>query len=392
MKNRLISWFKKIFFRNPEIEDPEDYIPEVEDPGRGEIDISNPEMRQRYIRNCCDQMLEATKEIDEATREYRLVTDYLQDMEEVDALPAMQYKALKSAAENVLRLEYDRDYHSENTGKISDDKYEAMESISQDMPKALEEMKKNEEYKYLIREDLQKLEGEKGAYAFQKRDMRLRQESCRNMAVITLIAFGFSMLMLIVLQVYFKMNVMPGTVIAGAAAALSLTWIYLEYLNAKKGLRRASNFLNQVIAKQNTVKIRYVNVENLLNYEYQKYHVLTSEELEYIWNLYCEEKEERRLANEAGSELNKAQEDYLRALKAARLRYPTLWLHQAYAIIDRREMVELRHDLVARRGSLRKRIEYNTENRQRARDEVNELVRRYPNYAQEIINIVSTYE
>ncbi len=391
MKFRLAEWFRKLFQRD-DAEDSEEFIPEVESLNRGEIDISNPEMRQRYVRNCCDQMLEATKEIEYATREYRLVTDYLQDMEEVDALPPSQYRPLKLAAENVLRLEHDRQYHSENLGRISDDKYEEISAYADEMPGAIEKMKKNEEYKYLVREDLRKLEGEKGAYSYQKREMQIRQASCRNMAVITIIALIFAFLMLFVLQYFFRMEVILGGVIAAAAAAVALTWIFVEFLNAKKGLKKSVNYLNQVIAKQNTVKIRYVNVENLLTYEYQKFHVHSSDELEYNWELYSAERRERRLASEAGSELGKAQEEYVRALKNARLRYPAIWLHQAYAMVDRREMVELRHDLVARRGSLRKRIQYNTDNRQRARDEVNDLVHKYPNYAQEIIDIVSTYE
>ena len=70
----------------------------------------------------------------------------------------------------------------------------------------------------------------------------------------------------------------------------------------------------------------------------------------------------------------------------------TIWAHQAYAIVDRRDMVELRHDLVSRRGALRKQVEYNAVNRERAKEEVNDLIRRYPNYAKEIIDIVSEYE
>ena len=147
-----------------------------------------------------------------------------------------------------------------------------------------------------------------------------------------------------------------------------------------------------MIAKQNTVKIRYVNVENLLLYQYQKYHVNSSDELEYYWELYEEEKSERRMLNEAGGELSRAMDDFMKALSDAGLRYPTIWAHQAYAIVDKRDMVELRHDLVSRRGSLRKRIEYNHQNRERAKAEINELVKRYPNYAKEIIDIVGSYE
>ncbi len=378
-------------FDDEDIFDGED-IAEIEQPDRNEIDISNPMMRERYVRNCCDQMLESTREIDEAGREYRLVTDYLNDMETVDHLPPEQYRPLKKAAEEVTRLESEKDLHSEKIGRISNDRYEDMESIEDDMPEALEEMKKNEDYKFLVRSDLQKLEGEKGAYAFHKKEMLVKQISCRNFVLITVCALSFIILMLLVLRYMYNMDVILGCIIASLAAAVAMTLIFVEYMSARAEMRKASNFLNQVIAKQNTVKIRYVNIENLLMYEYRKYHVNSSDELEYYWELYQDEKSERRMLDEAGGDLARARDTFMTLLKAARLKYPTIWSHQAYAIIDRREMVELRHDLVARRGSLRKRIEYNNENRDRAKEEVNELVKKYPNYAKEIIDIVSGYE
>ena len=391
----FISDFFKKYTIEPGVDDDEffdDSYVEIEQPDRSEINIADPATRERYVRNCCDQMLENTRQIERATREYRLVTEYLSDMELVDNLPPEKYGPLKKTAKEVMRLESEKSQHSENIGKISNDRFEDMESIAGDMPEALEEMKKNEDYRYLVRSDLQKLEGEKGAYSFRKKEMLLKQESCRNLVFITLCALSFVIVALIILQVLYRMDVLIGCVIAVLAAASAMTFIFVEYINAKASMKKAGNFLNQVIAKQNTVKIRYVNVENLLKYEYQKYHVNSSDELEYYWELYEEERSERRMLNEAGGDLSRVMDEFLKELKNAGLKYPTIWSHQAYAIVDRRDMVELRHDLVSRRGALRKQVEYNAVNRERAKEEVNDLIRRYPNYAKEIIDIVSEYE
>ena len=107
---------------------------------------------------------------------------------------------------------------------------------------------------------------------------------------------------------------------------------------------------------------------------------------------YLEEKKERELIRRMSSDLDAAEERYRKELINANVNYPTLWIHQAEAVLDRREMVELRHELVARRQGLRKRIDYNTDNRDAAKREVEDLVAKYPNYAREILDIVSTYE
>ena len=50
-------------------------LPEVEQMDRAEVDMSSRHLRQRYIKNLCDQMAECTTEIDSASKEYRYVTD-----------------------------------------------------------------------------------------------------------------------------------------------------------------------------------------------------------------------------------------------------------------------------------------------------------------------------
>lgn len=367
-------------------------LPEVEQMDRAEVDMSSRHLRQRYIRNLCDQMAECTTEIDSASKEYRYVTDYLKDCELIEQIPEESGNRLILAAENVVNLTKRTQSYSKRVGKISDALYYQMEAISKDMPKALDELKEHEDYKELVRDDLRKLEGEKVSRQFTRREARVKEISCRNTAVITVFAMGFVMLILLLMQFMFKMNVLPGFIIAAALGSITLALSFSAFLNARSVNRRTTNQINQIIAKQNTVKIRFVNIQNLVTYEYEKYHINSSDELAYNWRLYQEERDERLLMRRTSSELDAAEERFRKELVNANVNFPMLWLHQADAIADRREMVELRHELVARRQGLRKRISYNSDNRDAAKKEVQELVAKYPNYANEILDIVASYE
>ena len=77
---RLIDRFRKDYDEYEE----EDW--EEEDSTR-EIDFDNREQRDAYVRNCLEKMAEATKELENLTFEYNMVTSYLKDMEEMEALP-----------------------------------------------------------------------------------------------------------------------------------------------------------------------------------------------------------------------------------------------------------------------------------------------------------------
>ena len=82
----------------------------------------------------------------------------------------------------------------------------------------------------------------------------------------------------------------------------------------------------------------------------------------------------------------------MRKLNRYPLRHPRLWLRQGCALLDDREMVEIRHALITRRQSLRKQIDYNKELAESASAEIKETVREYPQHAREILAMVDSYE
>ena len=79
-------------------------------------------------------------------------------------------------------------------------------------------------------------------------------------------------------------------------------------------------------------------------------------------------------------------------LQRCRIQDPGRWLHQAQALIDSKEMVEIRHNLIIRRQKLRKQMEYNAKAAQEAQGEVKDIVEQYPEYAEKILDLVSDYE
>ena len=96
---------------------------------------------------------------------------------------------------------------------------------------------------------------------------------------------------------------------------------------------------------------------------------------------------------QAERELDESQKDLIHELRRFQIRDPMIWLHQIPALLDRKEMVEIRHGLIIRRQSLRRRMDYNKEViAGNAQAEVKDLVESYPKYAKEIMDIVDEYE
>lgn len=387
----LIKWIKN---RRKASEEPWESAENwrVEPLKREELDINNDAQRERYIRSCCEQMLEATQELDRATMEYRSVTEYLTDMEEIESLPKEERADINAYARKIASVKKEQKSAKGKIGSITDAQFKSMEKIEEEMPAALEKLVADEDYKSLVKQDLQKLEGEKMSEMFRKRDLSSRKSNAKGILIITAIASAVTIGMLLAFQNVLQMDVTWGYLITIAVTAVMLTIIFLTYSNASVEKKKVEKKINQLILLQNTVKIRYVNITTVLEYSYGKYKVNSSDELKYLWEKYLEEREERMLYEKAEAEVERLKEELLFELRRLRIKDPNIWLHQSESLINPKEMVENRHELIIRRQSMRKRIEYNTENRNAAKNEIADLVKTYPKYAKEILCIVSEYE
>ena len=62
------------------------------------------------------------------------------------------------------------------------------------------------------------------------------------------------------------------------------------------------------------------------------------------------------------------------------------------ALLDPREMVEIRHDLILQRQALRRQMDYNGALAEDSRREIMDIVKKYPAYAAEILSMAQRYE
>ena len=358
-----------------------------------QIDYDNKEQRDDYVKSCLERMADATKELENLTYEYDMVTSYLKDMEEIDALPQEESEQLKECARRVADLQSSRADYMERPRRISEENYRLMERIADEVEEGYEKLSETDEYQNLIRQDLGRLDGERHAYAYRRNEVMGVIADTRGMAVICVVALGLCVLLLLLLQFFLEMDTGVGYLLTAAAAAVAITVIYVKHLDARQELRRVENGINKIILLQNKVKIRYVNNTNLLEYLQLKYGVGSAKELMDLWENYQVERAERETLRKAERDLDYNERELLQMLKCYQIKDPAIWLHQTEAILDRKEMVEIRHNLIVRRQSLRRRMDYNKEVvAGGSQQEIKELVEKYPQYAKEIMQAVEEYE
>ncbi|MCM1089860.1 MAG: hypothetical protein NC092_06415 [Butyrivibrio sp.] len=357
-----------------------------------EVDFTDEEQRSRYITNCLEQIAEASRELNLLNGEYTLVTSYLTDMEEIEALPEENRQDLNHVANRLLVLEQERKQYFDKKNRMKDSDYFRMRKQEDEVQEGIGKLKEAEKYSKLVKQDMQRLDRERHAYEYRKKELYTMQANLRGMAVIFISALAACLLMLAVLQFGFKMDTYVGYFITVLAGAIAITVVCVKYIDADKEILTVERAVSKLIQLQNKVKIRYVNNTKLLEYYYIKYSTKSADELEKCWQSYQEEKEERKQFAEAEAKTEYFQHELVKLLSQFRVSDPMRWINQASALLDPREMVEIRHELILRRQSLRQQLDYNNDVAQTARKEIMAVAREHPQYGAEIMEMVDRYD
>ena len=276
---------------------------------------------------------------------------------------------------------------------MTDEEFERMDRLKDNAKEAAEKLLDAETFQKKIKNDLKRLDSEHEAYIFREDDLNETIENSKKLTVTVGVVLVVMIVFLLILQLALKLNVIYGYMMLILLAAIAITVLYVQSTNAQVELKSVKKSIARLIMLQNQVKVRYVNNTNLLDYLRMKYRVMSSTELTELYNKYLRERKEREKIDDARRLLDSNQKDLIYMLRHYRVRDPEIWIHQAEALLSHNEEVEIRHSLNVRRQSLRKRMEYNRDIvAGNAKNEVEDMARQYPEYAQEILDMVSKYE
>ncbi len=353
---------------------------------RDKINFHDTAQRDYFVGGCLEQIDEAERELGILAGEYALVSRVLRDTEEIESLPKGDRQKLSQMAQSLAALEREREsYRKKDRKPMPDALYEAMDSMEDSIPEAISRMEETEKYHLLVKKDLKRLDGERSAFAYRREELERLMANMRGLSIIFLGALFLALILLLLLQMGWQMEVHLAYVPVVAVAAAVVLFSSLRFFAAGRELDTLGRDWARLVAVQNKVKIRYVNNVHLLDYLYLKYKTDSSARLKKHWKWYQREKEERRQFLEAGAKSAYYRKQIVELLSKYRIESPAKWLDRLPALLDKREMVEIRHGLVERRQALRKQVEYNQKLARTARRELEGVILQYPAYREELL-------
>ena len=363
----------------------EEYQPEIRKP-------VYKDDQKRYVTECCQAIREVDNQIDGIRQEYQSVTDSLMDIQKIDRVAGEERKSLLNAAKNIVQLTKERNQYKNRNLKISDVIIRRFEPYENELVDEIKKMYEAEAYQKAIDGDLEKLHEEKRKLRKEKQEIIEKQNSLKGMAkVLVLLIISLFVLFIVI---YYAMAIdmtFPylGTILL---AAVSATVIFVESNKNRHDMALADRKMDKAIGLLNRVKIKCVNNLNLLDYNRQKYSVVNAAQFEQYWNEYVKAKEYERKFRENTEQLNYYCDELVAILKEQELKEAEIWISQVLAIIDNREMVEIRHKLNTRRQLLRERIEYNETVKKEFVESIDGILQENPENKEELLKIVGQYQ
>lgn len=355
-------------------------------------DLKDKKQRIEYIQRLQEGIREAGQQNERVKEEYADVTSHLKDIQLMDQALEEEKEVLTTTAAAIDQLIRERDYLKKRRYKFNDAQRLSMEKYEATAAEDVRKLQEFEDYQIKIKNDLRQLESEKQLLKADKRDIISKQGTLRIVSKILagiLAVFGILML---TIALAFSVDVTVPVIATAAFAFIVLFIIVWEARANRTDMVIKERQYDRAVSLLNRVKIKYVNNTRTIDYMCMKFHVRNATELEFVYDQYQKAKREWARKRESVYLLNEKKDILIAELKNIGVRDAEIWCSQVRAIIEPKEMVEVRHELNSRRQQLRKQIDYNTGIIQDFINELERIRNMREAYAQDVEDILGKSE
>ena len=345
----------------------------------------------RFVRNNCEAIAENERQIAEAKKEYEKVTSYLTDIQHIDMAREDEYREIKDICKSILTLTQERSKYKNRNLTISDAQMRKFEPFEDELVDQIKKMYNAQAYQDAIEGDIKNLKKEKDSLYSQRKEIIAKQNALKGMTKVLAVLIISLIVLLIVIYYATKTDMTLPYLGVVALAGVSAAMLVFESSKNRRDIILVERKINKAITLLNKVKIKYINNINVLDYNCNKFGVKNAKDFEEKWNEYCKMREYEKKFRENTEMLNANNENLVIMLKELGVKDADIWISRCEAIVDSREMVEIRHELNQRRQMLRERIENNEKLKEGIISQLDAMINAHPEIKGELLGIIKEY-
>lgn len=347
---------------------------------------------QEIITEICETVKGAKEQLDLIKEEYEKVNGYLQDAQLISELPTEVIEHLSEQVKKLADLKKGLDSLDGKKVDMTLFEFGLMERFDRELEKDIKIMKRDEEYKKVVEGDLRKLAGEKGVLIHEEAEEKGKRKFLLRMSLISGFLVVFLLLMYLSFYLIFETFLEIPFLATIGGAVLLIAYLLFEMDRNKKAIQLNVLKMNKLTILTNKVKIKYVNQTSALDFIHDKYAVNTALELEDRYKKYVAYKEEESKRKKVISSYDRVNEDFKNTLKEYYIKDCEIWTFHPHAVVDKKEMVEIRHKLNERRAKLREMLEFNYKIVEENANKLRNLAEKFPENRRMIYEMAESYK
>ena len=321
-----------------------------------ENDLTSPIDIRKNVQEYCEQLIDVNFNMKDMKREYSIVTSYLTDIQRIEELPVEIANEIVDNAKKIEMLDVRRQTLQQSEKLLSEEQFNTIATYEDEVLDTIVKLNEMEIRDSMIRSDMGHLEGEKEALKYQKTECIAGINKIRTAVIVIMAVFFVAVAIVSYFAMEQKQPVAIYILAIGALAMAGFAICYMKYADLKNEMKQEDAKIKKAVSLSNKVKVKFINNTNTLDFIYDKYGVNSCKELEYVWEQYNRMVSDAAKYSKANTDFKIYCDELVARLKRVGVADPLVWPNQTKALIDRREMVEIKHNLNTRRQKIRERI------------------------------------
>ncbi|GMQ59129.1 hypothetical protein AN1V17_35260 [Vallitalea sediminicola] len=278
------------------------------------VDINNIYNDEENTYKLCQKLKNTYRDKEQVISEYDNINKVHSSIQQIEKMNKKQLAEFENCASNYVSIKNDK---VEYVGRIkgAGQQFDYLQDHEENMGDVINNIKNVEQRQRDVKNDITYIEGEKGDLIYGKERLIKAQKYVKVLMIGLLTIFAFSALVLSIMYTNNDIDIFIPSIIMIVVIGFFSLWIYIFRRYVIHEIKKNNILMQRAVELLNKIKLKYVNNEQFLAYEYNKYKVKSGDMLEDRWIQYEQNKKDKSNIHRISSNIIILEDDIERVIK-----------------------------------------------------------------------------
>jgi len=343
-----------------------------------------------YVEKLCQKSIQVSKM---RTKRIHTLNHYKETLKSIDVYEKIDDNTIKK----IDKLMHDYAKLKENRENLKNHlleygkKYEHLSHYSyQDIDNEIIQIKKLEKEQLIVKKDMDCLRSEKEEILQNFEQTERAFKIVRALFHFTIFSVSLVVIIFVILFSIMKESVVMPASITTVVVIFWSTWLYIFNNKLEKDLVKYRQLQAREIKLSNKVKLKYVEVTNLLDYKYKKFNTRSAEALKYEWDKYQETLDKKYQYNKVFHQFFDIEEQLQEVLTSKEIIFDED-INMIELISNIKEKIRLKYDLQHKVNIIKGEIETMDKELSKIKESLNQMEKEDKTDQKLIRGIIDSY-